>query len=414
MKNDLHQMLKEGKISQKTLERVNVAKSYIEKKYSLKKSKEEEKKKDWDFFNKKLDELNLSNKEREIIKKDVLHKEAEYLRLQRKKITIREFESMAIIGRGAFGEVRVCKHTETGEIVAIKKMKKEDMLSKNQIMHVRTEREILTSANNPWIVNLKYSFQDEMFLYLVMDFLPGGDLMSLLMKKDILTEDESRFYIAELVLSVESIHNMNCIHRDLKPDNILIDRFGHIQLSDFGLSKLADQNFFPMSTELNKEETLVDQVMTIHKPSGSVKEDKMTRNEIKNKRKNRLIAFSTVGTPDYIAPEVFGQHGYGQEVDWWSVGVILFEMLVGYPPFFSDNPSETCQKIVKWRQHFAIPLDANLSLEAENLIRKLVTVADQRLGINGVEDIKKHPFFKGLDWNGIRDSKAPFFPDVLY
>ena len=113
------------------------------------------------------------------------------------------------------------------------------MLSKNQIMHVRTEREILTTANIPWIVNLKYSFQDEIYLYLVMDFLPGGDLMSLLMKKDILSEEESRYYIAELVLAVESVHKLNCIHRDLKPDNILIDRYGHIQLSDFGLSKLA-------------------------------------------------------------------------------------------------------------------------------------------------------------------------------
>jgi serine/threonine kinase 38 len=123
--------------------------------------------------------------------------------------------------------------------VAIKKMRKEDMLSKNQITHVRTEREILTSAKNDWIVNLKYSFQDDTYLYLVMDFLPGGDLMSLLMKKDILTEDESRFYIAELILAVESVHKMNCIHRDLKPDNILIDKDGHIKLSDFGLSKLA-------------------------------------------------------------------------------------------------------------------------------------------------------------------------------
>jgi serine/threonine protein kinase len=117
-------------------------------------------------------------------------------------------------------------------------MRKEDMLSKNQITHVRTEREILT-AKNDWIVNLKYSFQDDTYLYLVMDFLPGGDLMSLLMKKDILTEDESRFYIAELILAVESVHKMNCIHRDLKPDNILIDKDGHIKLSDFGLSKLA-------------------------------------------------------------------------------------------------------------------------------------------------------------------------------
>ncbi len=124
-------------------------------------------------------------------------------------------------------------------------------------------------------------------------------------------------------------------------------------------------------------------------------------------------AFSTVGTPDYIAPEVFGQTGYGQEIDWWSVGVILFEMLIGYPPFFSDNPSETCQKIVKWKQYFSIPLDANISLEAENLIRKLVTIADNRLGINGAEEIKKHPFFKNFDWSNVRNIRAPFIPEVL-
>lgn len=124
------------------------------------------------------------------------------------------------------------------------------------------------------------------------------------------------------------------------------------------------------------------------------------------------MAYSTVGTPDYIAPEVFGQSGYSQEVDWWSVGVILFEMIVGYPPFFSENPSETCQKIVKWKQYFSIPLDANLSLEAENLIRKLVTSPDQRLGLSGAEEIKRHPFFKGLDWKNVRNMRAPFIPDV--
>lgn len=125
-----------------------------------------------------------------------------------------------------------------------------------------------------------------------------------------------------------------------------------------------------------------------------------------------MLAYSTVGTPDYIAPEVFGQSGYGMEVDWWSVGVILFEMLVGYPPFFSENPSETCQKIVRWTKHFTIPVDANLSMEADSLIRKLVTHADQRLGLRGVDEIKRHPFFKNFDWNLIKNMKAPFIPEI--
>ena len=146
--------------------------------------------------------------------------------------------------------MRVCREKVTNNIVAIKKMRKEDMFQKNQVLHIRTEREILTASNNPWVVSLKYSFQDDFYLYLAMDFLPGGDLMSLLMKKDVLTEEEAKFYIAEIVLAIEALHNMNCIHRDLKPDNILIDKHGHIKLSDFGLSKLSEKTIFPMSTIL--------------------------------------------------------------------------------------------------------------------------------------------------------------------
>lgn len=401
MEGDIHQLVKQGKISITTQNRVIIAKAYIEKKYHMKKMEEEEKRKDWDLFNEKLDELKLSKEEKEMIRKDVLHKEGEFLRLTRKKITIYEFEPIEIIGRGAFGEVRVCRQKDNNDIVAIKKMRKEDMHTKNQILHIRTEKEILQLAKSEWVVQLKYSFQDDFFLYLAMEFLPGGDFMSLLMKKDILSEEEARYYIAQLILAVESVHNLNCIHRDLKPDNLLICKDGSIKLSDFGLSKLDDKKLFPISSEANLNNG-EDDVVSI----------KLNKDEIKNKRKNRLLAYSTVGTPDYIAPEVFGQNGYGMEVDWWSVGVILFEMLVGYPPFFSENPSDTCQKIVKWTKHFTIPVDANLSMEADSLIRKLVNHADQRLGLKGADEIKKHPFFRNFDWNKVKQMKAPFIPDI--
>jgi serine/threonine kinase 38 len=161
------------------------------------------------------------------------------MRESRKKQTIYDYESISIIGKGAFGEVRVCKEKETNAIVAIKKLKKEDMVKKNQILHVRTENIILRTINSPFIVKLRASFQDHLYLYLVMDFLPGGDFMSLLIKKDILTEDEARFYIAEMILCIEAVHESGCIHRDLKPDNVLIARNGHLQLSDFGLSKMT-------------------------------------------------------------------------------------------------------------------------------------------------------------------------------
>ena len=174
-----------------------------------------------------------------------------------------------------------------------------------------------------------------------------------------------------------------------------------------------------------------EDIITVHKPGNdAISENKYTKEEIKEKRMNRMvisyiinkkiliiilqIAFSTVGTPDYIAPEVFGQIGYGQEVDWWSVGVILYEMLVGYPPFFSDNPTETCQKIIKWKQFFKFPEDPKVSVEAENLIRKLMSSYENRLGISGSSDIKKHPFFKGLDWEKVRNAKPPFIPNVIY
>ena len=167
-------------------------------------------------------------------------------------MTIKEFEPLSIVGKGAFGEVRICRHIETNQIFAIKKLKKQEMCEKNQILHVRTEKEVLSEAQNDWIVDLKFSFQvkinlitkDDFYLYLVMEYLPGGDLMNLLISRDILSEEDSKFYAAELILAIESVHKLNCIHRDIKPDNILIGKDGHIKLSDFGLSKITVSYIF--------------------------------------------------------------------------------------------------------------------------------------------------------------------------
>ena len=201
---------------------------------------------------------------------------------------------MSIIGRGAFGEVRICRYKETGEVIAMKKMKKSEMLYKNQVAHVKAERDVLIKAKNPWVVELKYSFQDERHLYLVMEFLPGGDLMTLLMRKDILSEDESRFYIGETILAIETIHNLNYIHRDLKPDNILLDKDGHVKLTDFGLCKHAEIRPHKM-TEYKQTEF-----------SSNFNQLKSVLDKKLGYKRSRQLAFSTVGTPDYIAPEVFG------------------------------------------------------------------------------------------------------------
>jgi serine/threonine kinase 38 len=242
-------------------------------------------------------------------------------------------------------------------------------------------------------------------LYLVMEFLQGGDLMTLLIDKDILSEEESRFYIAETILAVKSVHEMNYIHRDLKPDNLLIGSDGHVKLSDFGLCKHVEIKQMP------KE--LQDKIRSDKGDPNSVRNENLS-SAIANKRyeykRNRKLAYSTVGTPDYIAPEVFSREGYNETADWWSVGAILYEMMVGYPPFFSDDPSVTCQKILHWRQTLTIPPEAKLSPEATDLLKRLMCDVDNRLGKNGVEEILRHDFFRSVDWRNMRKTKAPFRP----
>jgi len=362
-----------------------------------------------------MNQLNLAEDEVAKIKEEILHKEGENLRKKRKKISIFDFEPLKIIGKGAFGEVRVCKYIPNGDIVAIKKMKKEEMHKKNQVLHVRAERDVLSEAKNEWIVDLKFSFQDQNYLYLGMEFLPGGDLMSLLMARDILPEQEAKFYAAEIVLAIESVHKLDCIHRDLKPDNVLIDADGHIKLSDFGLSKKLDlkllDNPGQNGPKSNYGNNINNNVKGTSQNMSYAQQFSQFKN-IKNK-KRRAFAFSTVGTPDYIAPEVIRQKGYGQEIDWWSLGVIMFEMMIGYPPFFSESSTETCKKILDWKNTLNIRPEANISKEAEDILRKLINDPESRLGANGADEIKAHPFFKGIKWNRIKETLIPpFIPEL--
>ena len=375
----LEELLNSHKISQKTYDRVIVAKEYIEKKYNLKSIINTQ----WNEVMEKIDKMNISEKDKIKLKQEINHLETQKIRKNREKQTIHEYESLAIIGRGAFGEVHVCREIKTGDIVAIKKMKKEVLTQKNQVIHIRNEQLFMSKVKSPWIVELKASFQEDDYLYLVMEFLPGGDLMNLLIKKDILTEEEARFYIAELILAVDSIHKLDCIHRDIKPDNILIDKNGHIKLSDFGLAKISDKLY-----ENNKAQQF--------------NKNKLTH------QKN----YSCVGTAYYVAPEVLNKTGYGKDIDWWSVGVIFFEMLVGYAPFCSEETKEVCFKVINWQKYLKIPDEIKISKEAEDLISKMINNSDKRLGKNGIEEIKKHPFFKGVDWDNIRNTKAPFIPDI--
>ena len=384
----LEQLLKEHIISQRTYDKVIVAKNYIERRYNLQTAKNKE----WNEILEHINLLQICPEEKQKIKKEIYNQEVIKYRKAREKQSIRDYESLAIIGRGAFGEVHVCREKKTGKIYAIKKIKKQVLIIKNQIRHVINEQIIMSKASTPWIVELKASFQEGDYLYLVMEYLPGGDLMNLLIEKDILTEKEAKFYISELILAVESIHNLDCIHRDIKPDNILIDKNGHIKLSDFGLAKISDKLY-------EKED---EKYKNFLKDKSNDKNTKMTHN------KN----FSCVGTAYYVAPEVLKKSGYDKDIDWWSVGIILYEMLVGYAPFCSKETTEVCYKVLNWKNYLKIPKKIKLSEEVKDLIFKMIKNSDDRLGKNGAEEIKKHPFFKDVDWDNIRNSKAPFIPEL--
>jgi serine/threonine protein kinase len=323
-------------------------------------------------------------------------------RERRAKVSLRDFDIIKTIGRGAFGKVMICRSKLDQKIYAMKQMKKKEMRKKNQIAHIKAERDVLALADNEWVVKLAYSFQDRKNLYLIMEFLAGGDLMTILMTYDTLPEDTTRFYVAELALAIQSVHQLNYVHRDLKPDNVLLDADGHVKLTDFGLSKSFQSQPAPFLEQYQK--------LMAEKKGDEPELQRRERGHGEWKQRNKKMAYSTVGTPDYIAPEVFAQQGYGQECDWWSLGVIMFECLVGYPPFYAEDPMSTCRQIINWKKTLQFPDECQLSSEAHSLLNGLIEEASQRLSF---QQIKAHPFFAdmeaqwGANWENIRTSKAP-------
>ncbi|XP_012683372.2 rho-associated protein kinase 1 [Clupea harengus] len=285
-----------------------------------------------------------------------------------------DYEVVKVIGRGAFGEVQLVRHKATQKVYAMKLLSKFEMIKRSDSAFFWEERDIMAFANSSWVVQLFYAFQDDRYLYMVMEYMPGGDLVNLMSNYDV-PEKWARFYTAEVVLALDGIHSMGFIHRDVKPDNMLLDKSGHLKLADFGTCM-----------KMNKD--------------GMVRCD------------------TAVGTPDYISPEVLKSQGgdgyYGRECDWWSVGVFLYEMLVGDTPFYADSLVGTYSKIMNHKNALTFPDDSEISKDAKNLICAFLTDREVRLGRNGVDEIKRHAFFKNdqWTWDNIRDTAAPVVPEL--
>lgn len=387
--------------SQPTLDKANKVRLTIENFYENLFQEYEEREERYRRLEETMKQQGLSESEK--IQERILHaaKESEFLRLKRRKLTYNDFSQLKIIGKGAFGEVRLVQKKDTGHIYAMKILRKKDMLLKEQVAHVRAERDILAEADHQWIVKMYYSFQDSRNLYLVMEFLPGGDMMTLLMKLEIFPEDMTQFYVSETALAIDYIHNLGFIHRDIKPDNLLLDSKGHIKLSDFGLCTGLKKAH---TTEYYREITSNINSSNLTNPVDSKRRAETW------KKKRRELAYSTVGTPDYIAPEVFLQRGYNKSCDWWSLGCIMYEMIMGYPPFCADDAQTTYRKVLQWKDNLIFPPETPISNIARDLITKFCCDAENRY--NNLNDLKMHPFFKCVDWEHIRDRPAPYQPSI--
>ena len=287
------------------------------------------------------------------------------------KVSFDDFQPLKLLGRGSFGEVLLVRLKANKKVYAMKILDKKVLKIKKQQNHTKTERDLMVKINSPFIVNIKSAFQDENNLYLVSEFMQGGDMFFHMHDGSIVTfnNEKTKFYMIELVLGLEFLHKNNMVYRDLKPENILLDSRGHIKLTDFGLSKILEDE-----------------------------DDK---------------AYTICGTPQYLAPEVLLKQGYDKAVDWWSLGCVMYEMLVGRLPFPIKRGVRLSMKLYEKK----IEYPKGVHKDAKDLINKLLIVdPDLRLGggIDGSEKVKNHPYFKGVDWSlaKAKKLKPPFIPKL--
>ena len=294
----------------------------------------------------------------------------EFVENQNSKLSIADFDLLKVVGKGSFGKVMQVRKKDTNRIYALKTIRKAKIISRSEVAHTMAERSVLAQINNPFIVPLKFAFQSPEKLYFVLAFVNGGELFHHLTIERRFDINRARFYTAELLCVLECLHGFNVIYRDLKPENILLDSHGHIALCDFGLCKL----------------------------------------EIKDEDQTNTFC----GTPEYLAPELLHNKGYNKTVDWWTLGVLLYEMLTGLPPFYDENVNEMYRKILTAPLHF--PGSDVVPAAAKDLLTKLLNRDPaKRLGANGSAEIKAHPFFHSIDWRKLLERKyqPTFKPNVV-
>ncbi|AYU78037.1 protein kinase A catalytic subunit / PKAC3 [Leishmania donovani] len=275
------------------------------------------------------------------------------------KWRLSDLEMRETVGTGTFGRVRLVKHKGTGQYAALKILKKQEILRMKQVDHVMAEASLLQEIDHPFIVSMLRGYMDKNRLYILLEYVVGGELFSHLRKAGKFPNDVSKFYCAEVILAFDYLHNKTIVYRDLKPENILLDQDGNIKITDFGFAKRVTER-----------------------------------------------TFTLCGTPEYLAPEIIQSKGHNKAVDWWALGILLYEMLVGYPPFFDDSPMKIYEKILVGKVLFPRWVDS----KARDFIKGLLSLdPTKRLGSlpNGTEDIKNHKYFAEVDWNVVLSKKIP-------
>lgn len=285
------------------------------------------------------------------------------------KLKIDDFERQKLLGKGSFGEVYLVKFKSNNQYYAMKALDKQTVISYNQEEHTKAERDLMVKVDCPFIVDIKFAFQDSQNLYLLTEFMQGGELFFHLYREKRFNNDKAKFYLVEIILAIEFLHKKKMMYRDLKPENVLIDKSGHIKLTDFGLSKILSKD---------KEKT-----------------------------------YTICGTPQYLAPEILTCDGYDDSVDWWSLGCIMHKMLIGTEPFPFNKDESLSPEL--YEKGLSIP--DYVTKEAKDLIKQLLVInPKERLGSGsqGADKIKSHPYFKGIDWDKAwrKELVPPFIPKL--